>query len=131
MAPPINKEHAKDVKDDVEHIKEVAIVHVDDVDDIIVDSAYVVSENETSTDDETTNKNIEQNIYDDYENHIQVDVTENGTNPSQSVNNTVNINVAKFLVCKQCSFEATKKEDMKLHKLNAYNWCSICFSTFN
>ena len=97
-----------------------------------------MSENVTSSDDEANDKNIERNKYDEErtvsennKNKKQVDVTANETNPSQSVKNTDNSNLAKILVCKQCGFEATTKEDMKLHKLNAHNWCSSCFSTFN
>ena len=135
ISADLDKEPAEDVKDDIEYIKEVAIVHVDnDVDEIMVDSAYEVSENVTSSDDETNDKDIEQNDYEEErtvseydKNEKQVDVTTNETNPSQPVKNT---NLAKLLVCKQCGFEARTKEDMKLHKLNAHNWCSSCFSTF-
>ena len=90
----------------------------------MVDSAYEVSENVTSSDDEANDKNIERNKYDeertvseDNKNKKQVDVTANETNPSQSVKNTDNSNLAKILVCKQCGFEVTTKEDIKLHKL--------------
>ena len=135
----LDEEPAEDVKDDFEYITEIAIVHVDnDVNEIMVDSAYEVCENVTSSGDETNDKNIEQNDYDEErtvsennENQKQVDVTPNETNPSQYVKNTENTNLAKILVCKQCGFEATTKEDMKIHKLNAHNWCSSCFSTFN
>ena len=54
-------------------------------------------------------------------------MSEDNKNEKQ-VKNTDNTN--KILVCKQCGFEATTKDDMKLHKINAHNWCSNCFLTF-
>ena len=36
----------------------------------------------------------------------------------------------KTFKCKQCNFEAARKEIMKQHKLDIHNWCSVCFSTF-
>ena len=62
----LDEEPAEDVKDDFEYITEIAIVHVDnDVNEIMVDSAYEVCENVTSSGDETNDKNIEQNDYDE------------------------------------------------------------------
>ena len=62
----LDKEQGEDFKDDVEYITEVAIVYDDnDVDEIMVDSAYEVSENVTSSDDEANDKNIERNKYDE------------------------------------------------------------------
>ena len=40
------------------------------------------------------------------------------------------ISGSRKFVCLTCKFEATRKEEMKQHKENIHNWCSLCFSTF-
>ena len=41
-----------------------------------------------------------------------------------------NIPDSRKFICLTCKFEANRKKDMKQHKEDIHNLCSLCFSSF-
>lgn len=101
------------------HVVEVHIVDVNDdsVDAINIDEAEERQEVYNKVSDEIDIVNVNDKI-DEYENLNEKILLDN----NQSV---------KVFTCLTCSFKANSKDDMKKHKLDIHNWCSLCFSTFS
>ena len=79
-------------------------------------------EDESHVNEEQSVKLINQNVPDK-----EQEVSDNDCN-----NDTENLSISQSMkfVCLTCKFKAKIKEEMKQHKEEKHNWCSLCFSTF-